>query len=69
MVSARGDLIDDAPLRRLCRRCKGVVRMVYGELLVFFEHTTAARRFADLARADGYRVDLCGTQAHVHKGV
>jgi hypothetical protein len=59
-------LIDNESLLALCRRCRGVARPIYGEMLVFFEHTAAARRFADLARADGYELDLFGTQAHVH---
>lgn len=57
-----GSVRDDLAIQRLLARYSATGRDVAGELMVFFDHTAPARRFALRATALGYLVEIVGCQ-------
>ena len=62
-----GSIRDDLAIQRLLARYSATGRDVSGELMVFFDHTEPARRFALRAMALGYSAELVGCQLSLRR--
>lgn len=63
-----GSIRDDLAIQRLLARYSATGRDIAGELMVFFDHTEPAKRFALRAVVLGYSVEIVGCQLSIRHG-